>query len=88
MNLNEIACEVVQSYCPRWVLRNEKVPGTCEEIGFTDFSTTHFQRFPQLKIGPNSIFSHVPDTFFTTDTLFFCAECLNGSLAFWLSSLC
>jgi hypothetical protein len=21
----------------------ERVPGTCEKIGFTDFSTTHFQ---------------------------------------------
>ena len=38
------------------------VPGTCEKIGFTDFSTTHFQCFTQLKTGPNSIFSHVPDT--------------------------
>jgi hypothetical protein len=23
--------------------REESVPGTCEKIGFTDFSTTHFQ---------------------------------------------
>jgi hypothetical protein len=38
------------------------VPGTCEKIGFTDFSTTHFQCFTQLKTGPNSIFSHVPGT--------------------------
>jgi hypothetical protein len=44
----------------------KSVPGTCEKIGFTDFSTTHFQCFTQLKTGPNSIFSHVPGTFFGT----------------------
>jgi hypothetical protein len=38
----------------------KKVSGTCEKIGFIDFSTTHFQCFTQLKTGPNSIFSHVP----------------------------
>jgi hypothetical protein len=38
------------------------VPGTCEKFGFTDFSTTHFQQFTLLITGPNSIFSHVPDT--------------------------
>jgi biopolymer transport protein ExbD len=36
--------------------------GTCEEIGFTDFSTTYFQYFTRLKPGLNSISSHVPDT--------------------------
>jgi hypothetical protein len=40
----------------------KRVPETCETIGFTDFSTTHFQYFTQLITGPNSIFSHVPDT--------------------------
>jgi len=46
------------------------VSGTCEKIGFTDFTTTHFQCFRQLKIGPNSIFSHVPGTFFLPRNLF------------------
>jgi hypothetical protein len=41
----------------------EKVSGTCEKIGFIDFSTTYFQCFTQLITGPNSIFSHVPGTF-------------------------
>ena len=36
--------------------------GTCEKIGFSDFSTTHFQYFTGLKTGPNSISSHVPGT--------------------------
>jgi hypothetical protein len=37
--------------------------GTCEKIGFTDFSTMHFQYFTLLIAGPNSISSHVPGTF-------------------------
>ena len=39
-----------------------RVSGTCEEIGFTDFSTTYFQYLTRVITGPNSIFSHVPDT--------------------------
>jgi hypothetical protein len=27
----------------RGLVKRERVPGTCEKIGFTDFSTTHFQ---------------------------------------------
>ncbi|MFZ0960810.1 MAG: hypothetical protein WAO35_07875, partial [Terriglobia bacterium] len=38
------------------------VSGTCEKIGFTDFSTMHFQYVTRLKRGSNSIFSHVPGT--------------------------
>ena len=38
--------------------------GTCEEIGFSDFSTTHFQCLTLLITGPKSISSHVPDTSF------------------------
>jgi hypothetical protein len=38
------------------------VSGTCEKIGFTDFSTTYFQCFALWITGPNSIFSHVPGT--------------------------
>jgi hypothetical protein len=36
------------------------VSGRCKEIGFTDFSTEHFQCLAQLIAGPNLIFSHVP----------------------------
>ena len=42
----------------------KKVSGTCEKIGFTDFSTMYFQCFTQLITGRNSISSHVPDTLF------------------------
>jgi hypothetical protein len=34
-----------------------------KQIGFTDFSTTHFQYFTRLITGPNSISSHVPEAF-------------------------
>ena len=42
----------------------EKVPGKCEEIGFIDFGTVNFQWFTVWITGQNSIFSHVPGTFF------------------------
>ena len=41
--------------------------GTCEKIGFADFSTTYFQYFTLLITGSNSVSSHVPGTIFPID---------------------
>ena len=45
-------------------IRIETGAGTCEKIGFADFSTTHFQCFTQLITGPDSIFHMFHEPFF------------------------
>jgi hypothetical protein len=52
----------VSALLDQCVPQRKSVTGTCEKIGFSDFSTTHFQYFTGLKTGPNSISSHVPGT--------------------------
>jgi hypothetical protein len=44
--------------------QGEKGSGTCEKIGFIRLGTMHFQWFTLWITGRNSIFSHVPGTFF------------------------
>jgi hypothetical protein len=40
----------------------ERVPGTCEKIGFANLRTTYFHQLTLRVTDGNSIFSHVPDT--------------------------